>query len=413
MGEILAKTRNGLLYAPPLAAFLRPKNVKLVTKLKDTRRVPKAHSCSVEVARFILKIVVSHLSMLIRNQARNLSAVALAISMTCFSIAAAGAASEPNKDNPKLVLTSRATYEDYLKFKDAPKVMAPKIGLALGGGGARGAAHAGVLDVLNKEGIKFDYITGTSIGAIVGGLYAAGVPISKMQEDFETGALMKHFMPVSLPVRIMLAPILYTPRLLGAKPYDGLYNGNIFRKYMDKNLPDDQQEISKLKIPFSAISLNILDGRPYMIQGGDLGYAMQASSAVPGLRKPVEIGGRLFVDGGVVCNLPVKQCREMGANIVIAVNIDEPFAETKLETFRRPGSVTRRMLKWDLYTIDEAQEAIADVVIHPDTEGVSLITTSKKLAKKAFAEGQKAARRALPEIKKKLEAAATIVEKES
>ncbi|MBI2811186.1 MAG: patatin-like phospholipase family protein [Candidatus Melainabacteria bacterium] len=335
------------------------------------------------------------------------------MTITCISMAGAGAASEPNKDNPKLVQTSRATYADYLKYKDAGKVVAPKIGLALGGGGARGAAHAGVLDVLTKEGIKFDYITGTSIGSIVGGLYAAGVPMSKVQEDFESGAFMKHFMPVSLPVRILLAPILYTPRLLGAKPYDGLYRGNIFRKYMDKNLPDDQQEISKLKIPFSAVSLNLLDGKPYMIQGGDLGYAMQASSAVPGLRKPVEIGGKLFVDGGTVCNLPVKQCREMGADIVIAVNIDEPFAEDALETFRHPGSVTRRMLKWDLYTIDGPQEDIADIVIHPNTEGVSLITTSKKLAKKAFEEGQKAARQALPDIKKKLEAAATIVEKES
>lgn len=337
-----------------------------------------------------------------------------ALSITCVSATSAMAASEPAKDNPKLVETSRATYADYLKWKAKPKAVAPKIGLALGGGGARGAAHVGVLDVLAKEGIKFDYITGTSIGSIVGGLHAAGVSNEKMQQDFESGSLMKHFMPVSLPVRIILAPVLFTPRLLGAKPYDGLYRGNIFRKYMDKNFPNKQQEIQDLKIPYAAISLNILDGKPYMIQGGDLGYAMQASSAVPGLRKPVEIGGKLFVDGGVVCNLPVKQCREMGADIVIAVNIDEPFYEDKLETFRRPGSVSRRMLKWDLYTIDQAQEDIADVVIHPNTEGVSLITTSKKLARKAFEEGQKAAREALPEIKKKLESASSaLVDKES
>jgi NTE family protein len=148
-----------------------------------------------------------------------------------------------------------------------------------------------------------------------------------------------------------------------------------------------------------------------MIRGGDLGYAMQASSAVPGLRKPVEIGGKLFVDGGVVCNLPVKQCREMGADIVIAVNIDEPFHEDQLESFRKPGSVTRRMLKWDLYTIDEAQENIADINIHPDTEGVTLITTSKSAARKAFEMGQKAAREALPEIRKKIQAL-QLVEKE-
>jgi NTE family protein len=360
-----------------------------------------------------LKITGSRLPSLFQNHINGLAALTLALGIAATSSFGALAATEPSNDGAKLVVTSRATYADYLKLKDKPKVVAPKIGLALGGGGARGAAHVGVLDVLTKEGIKFDYITGTSIGSIVGGLHAAGVPTAKIQQDFESGSLMKHFMPVSLPVRIALAPVLYVPRLLGEKPYDGLYRGNIFRKYMDKNFPDKQQLIQNLKIPYAAISLNILDGKPYMIEGGDLGYAMQASSAVPGLRKPVEIGGKLLVDGGVVCNLPVKQCRELGADIVIAVNIDEPFYEDKLETFRHPGSVSRRMLKWDLYTIDQAQEDIADVVIHPNTEGVSLITTSKKLAKKAFEEGQKAAREALPQIKKKLEAASALVDKET
>ncbi|HEY9679101.1 MAG TPA: patatin-like phospholipase family protein [Drouetiella sp.] len=308
----------------------------------------------------------------------------------------------PASSKKNLEVTSRATYEDFMKFKSKSKVVHPKIGLALGGGGARGAAHVGVLEVLLKEGIKFDFITGTSIGSVVGGMHAAGVPMDKIQTDFESGALMKHFMTVSLPTRIMLAPILYMPRLLGAKPYDGLYNGAKFRNYLDKNLPTDAKKIEELKTPFAAVALNVLDGKPYMLRGGELGYAMQASCAVPGLRKPVQIGEKLFVDGGVVCNLPVKQCRQMGADIVIAVNIDEPFYEDKLETFRKPGSVTRRMLKWDLYTIDGPQEDIADVVIHPNTEDVSLITTSKSLARRAFEEGQKAAREALPEIRKRL-----------
>jgi hypothetical protein len=170
----------------------------------------------------------SHLSpSLIRKQVNVLTSLTFALSVLCTS--GAIATEEPKKDDPILVPTSRATYEDYMKYKAAPKVMAPKIGLALGGGGARGAAHAGVLEVLQKEGIKFDYITGTSIGSVVGGMYAAGVPMKKVQDDFESGKLMKHFMTVSLPVRILLEPILFTPRLLGAKPYDGLYKGNKFR----------------------------------------------------------------------------------------------------------------------------------------------------------------------------------------
>ncbi len=342
-------------------------------------------------------------------------ALLAALIILCSSLNGAFAKTPENSDSDfehLLVPSSQASYADYLKWKAAPKAINPKIGLCLGGGGARGAAHVAVLEALLKEGIKIDYIVGTSIGAVVGGLHAAGVPTGKIKDDFESGKLMKHFMPISLPTRIILAPLLYTPRLLGAKPYDGLYKGNMFREYLERNLPADSRKIENLKIPFAAVSLNILDGKPYMIRGGDLGYAMQASSAVPGLRKPVEIGKKLFVDGGVACNLPVKQCREMGADIVIAVNIDERFLEDKLATFRKPGSVSQRMLKWDLYSTDQAQVDLADIVIHPDVDGITLITTSKKLARRAYEQGQKAAQEALPEIRKKLQGI-ELVEKQS
>ncbi len=279
----------------------------------------------------------------------------------------------------------------------------PKIGLALGGGGARGAAHVGVLKVLEKEGIKFDYITGTSIGAIVGGLYDAGVPLTDLEESFRTGRLMRNFMTVPLTIRIIAAPVLYVPRLLGSKSYDGLYKGNKFRNYLTKGITDHELHIEHLKTPFAAVALNLLDGKPYMITKGSLGYAMQASSAVPGLRKPVEIGDKLFVDGGVVCNLPVKQCRQLGADVVIAVNVDEPFKAQVKDTFRKPGSVSRRMIAWDLYSIDKAQSELADVTIQPDTGGVSLISTKKSDAARALEAGELAAKNALPEIKAKLE----------
>ncbi len=302
-----------------------------------------------------------------------------------------------------LAETAPANAIDVLKFKSAPMVAAPKIGLALGGGGTRGAAHVGVLEVLEKEGIKVDYIAGTSIGSIIGGLYAAGVPLETIRKGVVSGQLMHHFMTVSLPVRVLLAPVLYVPRLLGSRAYDGLYKGNKFRKYLEKTLHSSDKRIENLKVPFAAVSLNLLDGKPYMIRSGDLCYAMQASSAVPSLRKPVEMGDKLFVDGGVSCNLPVKQCRQMGADFVIAVNVDEPFRLATTDTFRKPGSVARRMIKWDLYTIDKTQEELADVVIHPDTEGIILVSTSKKAAMRALSAGEQAARDALPAIKEKLQ----------
>lgn len=301
-----------------------------------------------------------------------------------------------------IIQTSRADSLDAINWKNKAMPSRPKIGLALGGGGARGAAHVAVIRALEKEGIKFDYISGTSIGAVVGGLYDAGVSLDDLEDEFENGKLMRNFMTVSLAVRIVVSPVLLVPRLLGSKEYDGLYRGNKFRKYLVKGLSCHDLNIEDLKTPFSAVTLNLLDGLPYMVRKGNLGFAMQASSAVPGLRKPVEIGDKLFCDGGTICNLPVKQVREMGADFVIAVNIDQPFKVESTDRFRKIGSVTERMLNWDLWDMDKPQEQLADITIHPDTGNVSLISTKKSDARKCVEAGKKAAEEALPLLREKL-----------
>lgn len=301
-----------------------------------------------------------------------------------------------------IIETTCAQNYDEVLWRKKPMPARPKIGLALGGGGARGAAHVPVLRALEQEGIKFDYIAGTSIGAVVGGLYAAGVSLDDLEDEFENGKLMRNFMTVSLAVRIAVAPVLLIPRLINSNEYDGLYRGNKFRKYLVKGLSCHDMNIEDLKTPFAAISLNLLDGKPYMIRKGNLGFAMQASSAVPGLRKPVQIGDKLFCDGGVSCNLPVKQVREMGADFVIAVNIDQPFHCQPKEKFHKPGSVTTRMLNWDLWDIDKAQVALADVTIHPDTSDVSLISTKRADARKCIEAGEKAVKEAMPLLREKL-----------
>lgn len=279
-----------------------------------------------------------------------------------------------------------------------------KVGLALGGGGTRGAAHVTVLKVLKENGIPIDYIAGTSMGAVVGGMYAAGVPLNDIESKFKDCSLMKSFMTVPLGVRIVAAPIMLLPRLW-SHPYDGLYRGNKFRNYLVDSMPSTGKNIEDLKIPYCAVALSLIDGKPHRISSGSLGYAMQASSAVPGLRKPVEINNNLFVDGGVAANVPVNQCREMGADIVIAVCVDERFDGQTLNHFRKIGSVSKRMVTWDLYDMDERLMSGADIVIHPNVNGIGLISTKKSDAKKALAAGTSAAQEMIPAIKRKLEEA--------
>jgi NTE family protein len=278
----------------------------------------------------------------------------------------------------------------------------PRIGLALGGGGARGAAHVSVLRGLEKAGIPIDCIAGTSIGSVVGGLYSAGVPLDTIEEHFKDGHLMGSFMTVPLWVRVVVSPIMVLPRAFGSHPYDGLYKGNKFRKFLTKDVPSAEHNIEDLKIPYSAVAVSLVDGKPHRLSKGSLGYAMQASCAVPGLRKPVEIDGDVFCDGGISANVPVEQCRAMGADIVIAVCIDERMEPVPIDTFRKIGSVSERLIKLQLHDVDAPQLAKADIVIHPNVDGISLISTKKSDAATGLKAGEEAVAAALPAIKKLL-----------
>ena len=280
----------------------------------------------------------------------------------------------------------------------------PRIGLALGGGGARGAAHVGVLKVFVEEGIPIDMIAGTSVGSVVGGLFSAGVPLNDLSHRFESGSLMKEFTPLPLSLQLLLGPMILLPRLFGYHPYDGLYKGVMFRNYINSLVDDTNRDIELFPIPFVAVCTNVVDGQRQHISRGNLGIALQASTAVPGLRKPVQVGDNLFCDGGLVCNLPVPDVREMGADFVIAVDIDERLDPVPLDKFRAPGSVSRQALRIQLAREDYRLGKQADFVIHPDTNGISLISRKAKDGRRGIAAGMKAAREAMPELKRKLAA---------
>jgi len=274
-----------------------------------------------------------------------------------------------------------------------------KVALVLGGGGARGTSHVGVLKVLKEANIPFHLVVGTSMGAIVGGFYCAGLPLSDIEEMFTKRKLMKSYMSAKLAVRLVTMPIFIMPRLV-YHPYDGLYWGVRFRHFLNKHLPDDEKLIEELKIPYAAVAVDLVSGKAETLNKGLLYQAMQASSAVPGLRKPIQIGDGLFVDGGVLANVPVEQATELGADVVIAVNADEKMQEVPIKTFRKMGSVSRRMVTLQLDTLDRPHVNKACVIIHPDVTGIGLLSTSKRDAVRAIKAGEDAARQALPEIKR-------------
>ncbi len=175
-----------------------------------------------------------------------------------------------------------------------------RIGLALSGGAVRGAAHVGVLKVLEREGITSHLVAGTSVGALVGAAWAAGLPSAEIARVF----------------REVKWPDMARVKLL--QKY-GLLDTSRLGRVMTEQVGIDT--IEELPRPFAAVSCDLLTGDQVVFRSGDLATALRASSAVPGIFPPLDHGGRLLVDGCVVNNLPVSVARSMGADYVIAVDL--------------------------------------------------------------------------------------------
>jgi NTE family protein len=277
-----------------------------------------------------------------------------------------------------------------------------KVALALGGGGTRGVAHVGVLRVLQKEGIPIDAIAGTSMGALVGGLYCAGLSCEEIEQIFYERKIVHTFNTVPLPFRVAIIPILILPRLFGHHPYEGLYRGNKFAKYLASLVPEEKRHIENLKPTFWAVGSNLLDGQAHAIKSGDIGRAIQASAAIPILRRPVEIDNMLLIDGGILENVPTEHARQMGCDFVIAVDVDERVMPVPAKTFRALGSVSNRVINMSLSRVDEPQLAMADAVIQPDLRGIHLLSYKPRDYRKALLAGEEAARAAVPYLKQQL-----------
>lgn len=176
-----------------------------------------------------------------------------------------------------------------------------RIGLALGAGAARGWAHIGVLRAFQEVGIPVDYVAGTSIGALVGGFFAAG----------EINSLEKLALHLDWKDIIAFFDVVF--------PKAGLIDGKKVTQLLQKHIP--QSKIEELSLPFAAVATDIVTGQEVILDKGNIIEAIRASISIPGIFTPVKIGGQILVDGGVVNPVPVSVVQNMGAEVVIAVNL--------------------------------------------------------------------------------------------
>jgi len=317
-------------------------------------------------------------------------------------------ATEVKDDNPSTVesvdesrlpkrLTPEATDPRFrVKATKVRKTMA----LALGGGGARGAAHIGVLRVLAQEGIPIDYIVGNSMGAIVGGLYSAGVDLSQIESLGTDGKLRKQYVPRM--AKLLLMPISKLTQPFRKEQLAGLVSGNRFERYIDKLIPEGSKDMENLRIPFSAVATNLIDGKAYRISEGKLSTAIRASSTISPLLRPVRIGDKIYIDGGLRANLPASSARDTGADVVVGVLVDEPLRELEEKNFYRLKGIAARMADVVLAVTDEYQLQFADVIINPDVSGIPILCDKPESVAKAIHAGEVAARKAIPLIRKKM-----------
>jgi NTE family protein len=319
--------------------------------------------------------------------------------------------------------------------KQNAQVVAPgrkKLVLCLGGGGTRGAAHIGVLRQIEKNHIKVDAVVGTSIGAIIGGLYCAGLTPDEIEHLLMNKSLLGSYLTVPVIFRLVVAPIMYIPHMFGHHPYDGLYHGNRFAKYINKrvakldcNRDNPDLNVQDLPIKFEAVSCDLLSAEPVAIAKGNLGRAVQASSAVPFLRRPVLMTRAdfqclpgtikddtkdcyLLVDGGPQANLPVLQAKaladHMGGAMIVAVDVYGDFNKWDPKHFRKIGSSAERSLEMILSSVEKRDLNKADMVINPECSGINLLSTNLDDARHAIEAGDLAGIKAMPQLLQRLQA---------
>ena len=235
----------------------------------------------------------------------------------------------------------------------------PKIAIVLGGGGARGLTHIGVLKALEEKKIPIDIIVGTSVGALVGGLYASGMKI----EDLEKMGQGIGWNKISNLSTLKLFTLITAESLLSTEKLE---------KYLKKYI--GAQKFDELKIPFACIACDIKTGERIIFKDGEAAFAMRVSATIPGVFKPVEYRHRLLVDGGIVDSLPVDIAKVMGADFIIAV-----YPQADISTFEIKNVMMTliQVINIQGAFLTEKQMKEADFLLIPNVKNVSMIELDK------------------------------------
>jgi len=284
----------------------------------------------------------------------------------------------------------------------------PRIGLVLGGGGALGFAHVGVLKVLEANHIPIDYIAGTSMGAIVAGMYACGMSPEEIEQQFlalDWWDVLKDKSPHQYR--------FYRRKVENKRYMDmefGIADGGLafapgmaYGQKLNNVLSTFSlncagiRDFNDLNIPYRAVATDLRSGESVVLSHGDLAMAMRASMAVPGIFTPVELDGQVLVDGGVLNNIPVDAILDMGADIVIAVDVGASTAlKSEMDDYNSLGEVVARTYTIVQRPSQEQQLARADVVIEPDLRDAT--STQFHRAAEIIPTGQVAAEAHLGEL---------------
>ena len=286
----------------------------------------------------------------------------------------------------------------------------PRIGLVLGGGGARGIAHIAVLRQLEAMHVPVDCIAGTSMGALVGAMYASGMGVDEIEKtvlsldwprlfDDSLERPERSFRRKRDDELVIVQPGVGVGRK-GVKIAGGILGGErillLFEQLVEP--VSTIEDFDRLPIPFRAVAADINDGEPVVIQGGDLALAMRASMSLPGIFPPVEIGDRILVDGGIARNLPIDIGRQMGADIIIAVDVGTPLA--KLDRSASALAITSQLT--GLMTVGNTRAQTAtltprDLLLTPAL-GDTVTTAGFDKGPEALAIGAQAAKDAAPRL---------------
>ena len=282
----------------------------------------------------------------------------------------------------------------------------PRIGLVLSGGGAKGFAHIGVLKVIDSLGIKIDYISGTSMGAVIGSLYATGYSGKELEalfnsQDFDV--LINDAFPRS-------SKTFYdrenAEKYAVSLPFDkfkislpsALSRGqNVYNLLYELMLPvNGVRDFSKLPIPFFCVATNIETGESLILDKGKLAEAVTASAALPSLFQPVIIEDKILIDGGVTNNFPVEELRAKGMDIIIGVDVQDELKDR--ETLKSAPDILVQINNFRTINAMKDKIPLVDIYVKPDITNFSVISFSE--GQDIIANGEAAARTTLKDLQR-------------